>query len=72
MVGLPLVDKGEHTGLTARVATVYWSWSIWKKTGTHTNTVKKKDNIQVHFFPIMTIVEDKSASVTTGTLAGTL
>lgn len=28
VVGLPLVDEGEHTGLTARVATVYWSWSI--------------------------------------------
>lgn len=33
VVGPPLVDKGEHTGLTSRVATIHWSWSIWEKTG---------------------------------------
>lgn len=28
VVGLALVDEGEHAGLTARVATVDWSWSF--------------------------------------------
>lgn len=46
MVGLPLVDEGNYTGLASRVATVHWSWSICVKTGTHTNMVNMTHHLK--------------------------
>lgn len=56
VVGLPLVNKWKHAGLTARVAAIHWSRSICVTTGKGDTAVTKNSPHDV-ISPIMQLHE---------------